>query len=340
VKIRKVLYLSAALVAVLSLYLLARPSTQGVTLLNVSYDASRELYRDFDASFAAAWKSKTGQAVTIRQSHGGSGTQARAVIDGLEADVVTLALAYDLDEISQRAGLLPQDWQSRLPDHSAPYTSTVVFLVRKGNPKHIQDWEDLVRPGVSVISANPKTSGGARWNYLAAWGYALRKSHGDEAAAKNFVTRLYRNVPVLDSGSRGATNTFVERGIGDVLIAWESEALLALKETGPGKVELVTPSISIEAEPPVSVVDANTVRHGTQAVARAYLDYLYSPEGQEIAARHFYRPRLKSVADKYADQFPNLNLFRIDELFGDWQKAQQKHFSDGGIFDQIYQPAS
>jgi len=340
VKIRKLLYLSAALVAVLSLYLFARPSTQGVTLLNVSYDASRELYRDFDANFAAAWKSKTGQAVTIRQSHGGSGTQARAVIDGLEADVVTLALAYDLDEISQRAGLLPQDWQSRLPDHSAPYTSTVVFLVRKGNPKHIQDWDDLVRPGVSVITANPKTSGGARWNYLAAWGYALRKSRGDEAAAKNFVTQLYRNVPVLDSGSRGATNTFVERGIGDVLIAWESEALLALKETGPGKVELVTPSISIEAEPPVSVVDANTVRHGTQAVARAYLDYLYSPEGQEIAARHFYRPRLKSVADKYADQFPNLNLFRIDELFGDWQKAQQKHFSDGGIFDQIYQPVS
>jgi sulfate/thiosulfate transport system substrate-binding protein len=340
-KIPKALYVSAGLaVAVLSIYLLAKPANPGLTLLNVSYDASRELYRDFDASFAAEWKSKTGQTVTIRQSHGGSGAQARAVIDGLEADVVTLALAYDLDEISHRAGLLPQDWQSRLPDHSAPYTSTIVLLVRKGNPKHIADWDDLVKPGVAVITANPKTSGGARWNYLAAWGYALRKSNGNEVAAKDFVSRLYRNVPVLDSGSRGATNTFVERGIGDVLIAWESEALLALKETGTGKVELITPSISIEAEPPVSVVDTNANRHGTQTVARAYLEYLYSPEGQEIAARHFYRPRLKSVADKYADQFPKLNLFRIDELFGDWQKAQQTHFSDGGIFDQIYQPAS
>lgn len=339
-KISKVLYLSAALAAVLSLYLFARPAKSGVTLLNVSYDASRELYRDVDDNFAAAWKSKTGQTVTIRQSHGGSGTQARAVIDGLEADVVTLALAYDLDEISQRAGLLPQDWQSRLPDHSAPYTSTVVFLVRKGNPKQIRDWDDLIRPGVAVITANPKTSGGARWNYLAAWGYALRTNQGNEAAAKDFVTKLYRNVPVLDSGSRGATNTFVERGIGDVLIAWESEALLALKETGSGKVELVVPSISIEAEPPVSVVDANVNRHGTQTVARAYLEYLYTADGQEIAARHFYRPRLKSVADKYANQFPALNLFRIDEIFGDWQKAQKTHFSDGGIFDQIYQPAS
>jgi sulfate/thiosulfate transport system substrate-binding protein len=341
VKLNKLLYVSVALVAVLvSLYVFGKPASSGLTLLNVSYDATREFYRDFDAGFVAAWKAKTGQTLTIKQSHGGSGTQARAVIDGLQADVVTLALAYDIDEISQRAALLPSGWQSRLPDHSAPYTSTVVFLVRKGNPKQIKDWDDLIKPGVAVITANPKTSGGARWNYLAAWGYALHTKGGDPAAAKDFVTRLYRNVPVLDSGARGATNTFIERGIGDVLVAWESEVLLALKEPGGEKFQLVAPSTSILAEPTVTVVDSNAERHGTRAVAQAYLEYLYSPEGQEIAARNFYRPRMKSIADKYAAQFPDVKLFSIDEVFGDWEKAQKTHFADGGIFDQIYEPAS
>jgi sulfate transport system substrate-binding protein len=308
-------------------------------ILNVSYDPTRELYADFDTAFARDWKEKTGQVVTVNQSHGGSGKQARSVIDGLEADVVTLALAYDIDAISQQAGLLPADWQARLPDRSSPYTSTIVFLVRKGNPKQIRDWSDLVRPGVQVITPNPKTSGGARWNYLAAWGYALRRGGGDEAAARDFVTRLFRNVPVLDTGARGATNTFVQRGIGDVLIAWENEAFLAVKELGADRVEIVVPSISILAEPPVAVVDRNVERHGTRAVAQAYLEYLYSPQGQELAARNYYRPRLASVAARYADRFPKLDLLTIAD-FGGWQAAQKKHFSDGGVFDQIYQPAS
>ena len=308
-----------------------------VKLLNVSYDPTREFYQEFNAAFSKHWKAKTGVDVVINQSHGGSAKQARAVIDGLEADVVTLALAYDIDAISERAGSLPRNWQSRLPDNSSPYTSTIVFLVRKGNPKHIQDWDDLIRPGISIITPNPKTSGGARWNYLAAWGYALRKYGNDESKAKEFVTRLYRNVPVLDSGARGATTTFAQRGIGDVLLAWENEAFLAIAELGKDKFELVAPSMSILAEPPVSVVDKVASRHGATAVARAYLEYLYSPEGQEIAARNYYRPRLKQIAVKYDARFPHLTLFTIDEVFGGWQKAQKKHFDDGGVFDQIYQ---
>ncbi|WP_018131462.1 sulfate ABC transporter substrate-binding protein [Effusibacillus pohliae] len=308
-----------------------------VSLLNVSYDPTRELYEDYNKAFADYWKQKTGQAVTIKQSHGGSGKQARSVIDGLEADVVTLALGYDIDAI-QQAGLIQSNWQSRLPNRSTPFTSTIVFLVRKGNPKGIKDWDDLIKPGVSVITPNPKTSGGARWNYLAAWGYALRKNNGDEAAAKQFVSRLFKNVPVLDSGARGATTTFVERGIGDVLIAWENEALLAVKELGQDKFEIVVPSVSILAEPPVSVVDKVVDKRGTRAVAEAYLQYLYSEQGQEIAAKHYYRPQLKSVADKYAAQFPKLELFTIDQLFGGWDKAHRTHFADGGVFDQIYKP--
>jgi sulfate/thiosulfate transport system substrate-binding protein len=307
------------------------------TILNVSYDPTRELYQEYDTAFAAYWKAKTGQAVTINESHAGSGKQARAVIDGLEADVVTLALAYDIDAIAGRSGLVPKNWQSRLPNHSAPYTSTIVFLVHKGNPKHIRDWNDLVRPGVSVITPNPKTSGGARWNYLAAWGYALGQFGNDESKARDFVTRLYKNVPVLDSGARGATTTFVQRGIGDVLLAWENEAFLALHELGNGRFDMVVPSRSILAEPPVSVVDKVAARHGTAAVARAYLEYLYSPEGQEIAARHYYRPRLKEVADRYRKQFPHVTLFDIGEVFGGWRQAQKKHFDDGGLFDRIYQ---
>jgi sulfate/thiosulfate-binding protein len=309
-----------------------------VTLLNVSYDPTRELYEDFNKQFASYWKEKTGQEVTIRQSHGGSGKQARSVIDGLEADVVTLALAYDIDQIAEKGGTLPADWQSRLPDHSSPYTSTIVLLVRKGNPKGIRDWGDLAKPGVSVITPNPKTSGGARWNYLAAWAWALRQPGGSEAKARDFVSRLYKNVPVLDAGARGSTTTFVERGIGDVLIAWENEALLAIKELGPGKFEVVAPSISILAEPPVAVVDKVAGKHGTREVARAYLEYLYTETGQEIAARHFYRPRMASVAAKYASQFPRLNLVTVDEVFGGWKKAHAAHFADGGLFDQIYQP--
>ena len=286
----------------------------------------------------ADWQSKAGQTVTIEQSHGGSGKQGRAVIDGLQADVVTLALAYDIDAIAQNAKLLPADWQKRLPDNSTPYTSTIVFLVRKGNPKHIKDWDDLIKPGVSVITPNPKTSGGARWNYLAAWGYALKKSGGNEAAAKDFVSKLYKNVPVLDSGARGATTTFVQREIGDVLLAWENEAFLSIKELGPDKVEIVVPSVSILAEPPVAVVDKVADKKGTRKVAEAYLNYLYTPEGQEIVAKNFYRPRLESVAKKYSSTFPKLNLITIDDTFGGWQKAQKTHFADGGIFDQIYQP--
>jgi sulfate/thiosulfate-binding protein len=277
---------------------------QSVTLLNVSYDPTRELYQAVDSAFTRYWKGKTGQDVTIRQSHGGSGAQARAVVDGLEADVVTLALAADIDQISARSGLIPADWQTRLPDHATPFTSTIVFLVRTGNPKHIRDWGDLVRPGVAVITPNPKTSGGARWNYLAAWGYALRRPGGSDSSARAFVASLYRNVPVLDAGARGATATFVERGIGDVLIAWENEALLAKRELGPGRVEIVVPSVSILAEPPVAVVDKVATQHGVLAVARAYLQYLYTDEGQEIAARNFYRPRSAAVAARYAGQFP------------------------------------
>ncbi len=310
-----------------------------VTLLNVSYDPTRELYQDFDAAFAKHWKEKTGVTVKVNQSHGGSGKQARAVIDGLEADVVTLALAYDIDAIHEHGELLPKDWQKRLPDNSTPYTSTIVFLVRKGNPKAIKDWDDLVRPGISVITPNPKTSGGARWNYLAAWGYARHKYH-DEEKARDFVTRLIKNVPVLDSGARGSTTTFVQREIGDVLLAWENEALLAMHELGKDKVQVVFPSESILAEPPVAVVDKFADKHGTREVATAYLEYLYSPEGQEIAAKHYYRPRLKEVAAKHADEFPQVKLFTIQEEFGGWEKAQKEHFADGGVFDKIYQPGS
>jgi sulfate/thiosulfate transport system substrate-binding protein len=307
-----------------------------VELLNVSYDPTRELYQDFNKAFARQWKQKTSQDLVVKQSHGGSGKQARAVIDGLDADVVTLALAYDIDEIHNKAKLIPANWQSRLPGNSSPYTSTIVFLVRKGNPKKIRDWDDLVKPGVKVITPNPKTSGGARWNYLAAWAYALKQKGGNEAKAKDFVTRLYRNVPVLDSGARGATTTFVQRGQGDVLIAWENEAFLAVKELGKDRFEIVVPSLSILAEPPVTVVDRVVDRKGTRKLAEEYLKYLYSPEGQEIAAKHYYRPIDKKVAAKYARQFPKLNLVTIDDTFGGWTKAQKAHFSDGGVFDQIY----
>jgi sulfate/thiosulfate transport system substrate-binding protein len=306
------------------------------TLLNVSYDPTRELYVEFNAAFAKYWKAKTGQAISFRQSHGGSGSQARAVIDGLEGDVVTLALAYDVDAIAQ-GGLIDKAWQKRLPQNSSPYTSTIVFLVRKGNPKGIKDWSDLVRPGIQVITPNPKTSGGARWNYLAAWEYAKRRNGGSDAKAREYVTALFKNVPVLDSGARGATTTFVQRGIGDVLLAWENEAYLALEEE-KGKVEIVTPSISILAEPPVAVVDKVVARKGTKAVAEAYLQFLYTPEGQEIAAKHHYRPRDQKVAAKYAAAFAKVQLFTIDQAFGGWQAAQKAHFADGGSFDQIYRP--
>ena len=310
------------------------------TLLNVSYDPTRELYQDVNAAFAAEWKSKTGQVVTINQSHGGSGKQARAVIDGLQADIVTLGLAYDIDAIRDNGHLIARDWQARLPHNSTPYTSTIVLLVRKGNPKHIKDWNDLVRPAVSVIAPNPKTSGGARWNYLAAWGYALEQSNRDEARARDFVGKLYRNVPVLDSGARGATTTFVQRGIGDVLVAWENEALLAVEKLGKGDFEIIAPSVSILAEPPVAVVDKVVDRRGTRKVAEAYLQFLYSPEGQEIAAKHYYRPRSEAVRARHAKQFPELRLFTVDEVFGGWTRAQKTHFADGGVFDQIYQPGT
>ncbi len=306
-----------------------------ISLLNVSYDPTRELYQEYNAAFARYWKGKTGDNVSVKASHGGSGKQGRAVIDGLEADVVTLALAYDIDALHDKARLIPKDWQKRLPHNSSPYTSTIVFLVRKGNPKGIKDWNDIVKPGVSVITPNPKTSGGARWNYLAAWAYALKQNNNDETKAQEFVGKLYRNVPVLDSGARGSTTTFVERGIGDVLLAWENEAFLALKET-PGKFEIVVPSLSILAEPPVTLVDKVVDKHKTRAVADAYLNHLYSEEGQEIAARNFYRPTLESVAKKYDAQFPKVNLIKIDEVFGGWQKAQKTHFADGGVFDRIY----
>ena len=324
---------------VLSLGLLALASNavaKNVNLLNVSYDPTREFYTEFNSAFAKYWKQKTGDTVTIRQSHGGSGKQARGVIDGLDADVVTLALAYDIDAIAEKGRLLPADWQKRLPHNSAPYTSTIVFLVRKGNPKGIKDWDDLIKPGVSVITPNPKTSGGARWNYLAAWAYALQKYGNNEAKAKEFVTKLYKNVPVLDSGARGATTTFVQRGIGDVLISWENEAYLALKEFGVGNFQVITPSLSILAEPPVAVVEKVARKRGTEAVARAYLEYLYSEEGQDIVGKHFYRPRSAKTAAKYARQFAPVKLITIDQVFGGWQKAQKTHFNDGGVFDQIF----
>jgi sulfate/thiosulfate-binding protein len=307
------------------------------TLLNVSYDPTRELYQDVNAAFAKRWQERTGERVRVNQSHGGSGKQARAVIDGLEADLVTLALAYDIDAIAQ-AGLIKPDWQTLLPDKSAPYTSTIVFLVRKGNPKGIEDWDDLVKPDIAVITPHPKASGGARWNYLAAWGYALRQSGNDEAQAREFVARLYKNVPILDTAARAATVTFVERGIGDVLIAWENEALLAVTALGKDRFEIVTPSLSILAEPSVALVDKVVDKKGSREVARAYVEFLYSPEGQEIAAKHYYRPRMASVAALYAAHFPAVSLFTVEEVFGGWQQAQTVHFRDGGMFDQISQP--
>ena len=309
-----------------------------VQLLNVSYDPTRELYDQYNKAFAAYWKAQTGDTVTVRQSHGGSGKQARSVIDGLEADVVTLALAGDIDAIAKNGKLLPDGWQARLPQNSTPYTSTIVFLVRKGNPKRILDWNDLARPGIKVITANPKTSGGARWNYLAAWAYALRQPGGTAAKAQDFVGKVYKNVPVLDSGARGSTTTFVQRGIGDVLLAWENEAYLALKELGPGSFDIVYPSISILAEPPVTVVDKVALRHGSTKVAQAYLQYLYSKEGQEIIARNYYRPRDAAVAAKYAGTFGKIGTLVTIADFGGWSKVQREHFDDGGIFDHIYAP--
>jgi sulfate transport system substrate-binding protein len=309
-----------------------------ITLLNVSYDPTRELYEEYNAAFARYYETETGQKVAVSQSHGGAGKQARAVIDGLKADVLTLAIAYDIDQISKLTDppLLPIDWQSRLEHRSCPYTSTIVFLVRKGNPKEIKNWDDLVREGVQVITPNPKTSGGARYNHLAAWGFALREYGQDDARAREFVTKLYKNVPVLDSGARGATTTFVQREIGDVLITWENEALLAVKELGPEKVEMVTPSVSILAEPPVTVVDRNAAAHNARDAAKAYLQYLYSPEGQQIAAKHHYRPSVRKYADpEDLKQFPEVDLFTVDEVFGGWSQAQAKHFNDGGLFDFI-----
>jgi sulfate/thiosulfate transport system substrate-binding protein len=326
-----------ALAAALS-YVPVRAAGGAVQLLNASYDPTRELYDAVNREFAKQWKAKTGQDVTVKQSHGGSGKQARAVIDGLEADVVTLALAYDVDAVA-KSGLLDPTWQQRLPSRSAPYTSTIVFLVRKGNPKGIHDWQDLAKPGIRVITPNPKTSGGARWNYLAAWGAELRRTK-DEAKARALVKAIYKNVPVLDSGARGSTTTFVERGIGDVLLAWENEALLAVARLGKDKFDIVAPPASILAEPPVAVVDRVVKRRGTAEVAKAYLEFLYTPEGQEIAARNYYRPRDPGVAATHAATFPKLELFTIDDLFGGWQKAQATHFADGGTFDQLYAPGS
>lgn len=320
----------------LALLLSGAASAAEIKLLNVSYDPTRELYQEYNTAFAKYWKAKTGDDVVVNQSHGGSGKQARSIIDGLEADVATLALAADIDALNKNGELIPANWQSRLKLNSAPYTSTIVLLVRKGNPKNIKDWGDLIKPGVAVITPNPKTSGGARWNYLAAWGYALDKNKGDQSKAQEFVAKLYGNVPVLDSGARGSTVTFSERGIGDVLITWENEAYLVKKEFGEDKFDVVFPSQSILAEPPVTVVDKNVEKHGTRAVAQAYLEYLYSPEGQEIAAKNFYRPTDARVAKKYAKQFPKLKLITIDQVFGGWGKAQKEHFADGGVFDQIY----
>ncbi|WP_101674688.1 sulfate ABC transporter substrate-binding protein [Alloalcanivorax mobilis] len=314
------------------------PALAAREILNVSYDPTRELYEQFNKEFVKHWKAETGEPLTVRQSHGGAGKQTRAVIDGLEADVVTLALAYDIDAISEKTGKLPKDWQKRLPHNSAPYTSTIVFLVRKGNPKGLHDWDDLIKPGVEVITPNPKTSGGARWNYLAAWAFAQDK-YGSEEKAKDYITKLFKQVPVLDSGARGSTTTFVQRGIGDVLLAWENEALLAINELGKGDFEIVVPSVSILAEPPVTLVDKNAQKHGTTDVAKAYLEYLYTPVGQEIAAKNYYRPTDPKIAKKYADAFPDVNLITVDDVFGGWQKAQKTHFNDGGVFDQIYKPS-
>lgn len=322
------------LITLFALGLVVAVNAKDIKLLNVSYDPTRELYTEYNAAFAKFWKEKSGDTVKIDQSHGGSGKQARSVIDGLAADVVTLALAYDVDAIAEKAKLFPPTWQKRLPSNSAPYTSTIVFLVRKGNPKGIKDWNDLVKPGVAIIPANPKTSGAARWTYLAAWGYVL-KNGGDDAKARDFVAKFYKNVPVLDTGARGATTTFIQREIGDVLVGWENEAFLALKEYGADKFEIVVPSVSILAEPPVTVVDKVAKKKGTEAVAQAYLEYLYSDEGQEIAGRNFYRPRSEKAAAKYASQFTKVSLFTIDEVFGGWQKAHKAHFADGGSFDQI-----
>jgi sulfate transport system substrate-binding protein len=327
----------AAPLALAAAALAAPAVAQDVTLLNVSYDPTRELYQDINAAFIKAWKMKTGKTVAINQSHGGSGKQARAVVDGLEADVVTLGLAYDVDAVAE-SGLVAKDWQKRLPNNSTPFTSTIVFVVRKGNPKKIRDWDDVVRPGIQVIAPNPKTSGGARWVYLAAWAHALKRPGGTDAKAREFVTQLYKNVPVLDSGARGSTTTFGQRGIGDVLLGWENEAFLAIKELGADKVEIVIPSQSILAEPPVAVVDKVVDKRGTRAAAQAYLEFLYTPEGQEIAAKNYYRPRLEAVAKKYATVFPRIDLVTIDDAFGGWQKAQKAHFADGGSFDQIYAP--
>lgn len=322
---------------ILSLAILATSSFTyaDISLLNVSYDPTRELYQDFNSAFTKYWKAKTGETVSIKQSHGGSGKQARAVIDGLEADVVTLALAYDIDAIHEKSNLIPQNWQTRLPHSSSPYTSTIVFLVRKDNPKNIKDWNDLVQSNLQVITPNPKTSGGARWNYLAAWGYALKQKGGTPQSAQNFVKKLYGNVKVLDSGARGALTTFTERGIGDVLITWENEAYLATKELGPDKFKIVTPSISILAEPPVAIVDKVVDKKGTRKVAEAYLNYLYSPEGQTIAAKNYYRPIDTKIAASYAKQFSSVQRFTVNEVFGNWKQAHLTHFADGGIFDQI-----
>ena len=327
--------LALAAAATGAAFVVSLASAKRVSILNVSYDPTRELYHEVNAAFAAVWKAKTGNDLAVQQSHGGSGKQARAVVEGLEADVVTLALAYDVDALAV-SGLMVAGWQKRLPDNSCPYTSTIVFLVRKGNPKGIKDWDDLVKPGLQVITPNPKTSGGARWNYLAGWGFALSKYGNDETKAKDFVARLYKNVPVLDTGARGSTVTFVERGLGDVLIAWESEALLAVREFGKDRFELVAPPRSILAEPPVAVVDKVVAKHGTTDLATAYLTYLYSVPGQEIAAKHFYRPRNAMVAGRYASQFPRIELFTIDKVFGGWDRAQKVHFADGGVFDQIF----
>ena len=327
--------LRLVLVLAVAVALAAPALAAGRTMLNVSYDPTRELYQDVNTVFAQQWKQKTGEDLEIRQSHGGSGKQARSVIDGLEADVVTLALAYDVGAIA-RAGLVAKDWQKRLPDNSAPYTSTMVFLVRKGNPKKIRDWNDLARGGVTVITPNPKTSGAARWNYLAAWGYALRQPGGSDATAKELLRGIFRNVPILDTGARGSTVTFVERGIGDVLLAWENEALLVVRDLKPGEFEIVVPSVSILAEPTVTVVDKVVAKRRTRELAEAYLGFLYTPEGQEIAAKHYYRPRNATVAARHAAVFPKVTLITIDEVFGGWEKANAAHFADGGTFDQIF----
>ncbi|MBL8012474.1 MAG: sulfate ABC transporter substrate-binding protein [Candidatus Omnitrophica bacterium] len=329
-------FLSGLLTLVFVAGLTTSAWSKPVTLLNVSYDPTRELYEEYNKTFAAHWKEKTGEDVVINQSHGGSGKQARSVIDGLEADVVTLALSYDIDSIAEKSGFIPKNWQERLPENSSPYTSTIVFLVRKGNPKKIKDWDDLAKPGISVITPNPKTSGGARWNFLAAWGYALRKWNNNEDKAKELLKAIYQNVPVLDSGARGSTTTFVERGIGDVFISWENEAYLAVNELGANKFDIVVPSVSILAEPPVALVDRNVDRRGTRKAAEEYLSFLYSEQGQEIAAKHYFRPRLDSVAQKYSATFAKIDLLTIDDVFGGWQNAQKKFFADQGIFDQIY----